>query len=154
MMEGVWKNASRAGLKPLGPNQFGIKELRTACNWLLGDTKDHFKIVSLGELMNEWYGINDMDISSFARRLKEGQYPLTFAGKAMWLTSAPDYFNRMSIFLAQMIKDGCFEAHELDGVRMKYNWKKDKRFNLFANGINKGSEEYNKQKALYHTMMA
>lgn len=157
MMEGVWKNASRAGIKPLGPNQFGINELKKACNWLIGDTPDHFKIVSLGELINEQYAINDMDVSQFARRLREGQYPLTFTGKAMWLTSAPDYFNRMSIFIAQMIKDGCFEAHKLDGVRMVYDWKLDKRFSLFSKGEagkRQNLAEYNKQKALYHTMMA
>lgn len=154
MIEGVWKNASRAGFKPLGENQFGKDELIKAARWILGDTPNHLKIVSMGELLNEKYAINDMDVSSFAKHLKEGQYPLTLAGKAMWFTSAPDYFNRMSIFIAQMIKDGCFEAYEKDGMRLKYNWKKDKRFSAFANGDRRDMTKYNKQKALYHAMMA
>lgn len=157
MIEGVWKNVSRAGFKPLGENQFGKEELMKAARWVLGDTPDHFKVVSMGELLNERYRINDMDINSYAKRLKEGQYPLTLAGKAMWMTSAPDYFNRMSIFIAQMIKDGCFDAYEKDGMRLKYNWKKDKRFNLFSQGESgkrQNLAEYNRQKALYHAMMA
>jgi len=42
-----------------------------------------------------------------------------------------------------MIKDGCFEAHELDGLKMKYDWKKDKRFSAFANGDRSDMVKYN-----------
>jgi hypothetical protein len=56
-------------------------------------------------------------------------------GKAMWLVSAPDFLNRMAIFIAQMKKDGCYEAHELDQKNMtiKYDFKKDGRFKVFNN---------------------
>jgi hypothetical protein len=38
--------------------------------WLLGDAKNHFKVVSMGELINEQYGINDQDINVLADRLR------------------------------------------------------------------------------------
>jgi hypothetical protein len=43
----------------MGLNQFGQKEYKDALIWLLGDAKNHFKVVSMGELINEQYGIND-----------------------------------------------------------------------------------------------
>jgi len=43
-----------------------------------------------------------------------------------------------------MMGDGCIDAYSVENGQLKYDWKKDKRFNLFANGINKGSTEYNK----------
>jgi len=66
-------------------------------------------------------------------------------GKAMWLTSAPDFFNRMSIFIAQMIKDDCYDAHILDSdnMRIHYDFKKDGRFKIFNDpNANKNSLEY------------
>jgi hypothetical protein len=107
-------------------------------------------------LLNEKYGINDQDSNQLANRLREGQNSLTFLGKAMWLTSAPDFLNRMGIFIAQMIKDGCYEAHELDQKNMtiRYNFKKDKRFKVYNDpNANKNSLEYRKQKALYERMI-
>jgi hypothetical protein len=47
--------------------------------------------------------------------------------------SRPDYYNRMTIFTAQMRGDGCFEAHYVnDKGELVYDWTKDKRFDLFA----------------------
>ena len=49
-----------------------------------------------------------------------------------WFANSPDYMNRMSCWIAQMIKDGCFDAHSVDEIgNLKYNFSKDKRFELF-----------------------
>ena len=32
-----------------------------------------------------------------------------------------------------MIKDGCFDAHRVEGSKLIYDWKLDKRFEVFAN---------------------
>ena len=40
----------------------------------------------------------------------------------------------MAIFVAQMLGDGCFEAHSIQNGRLVYDWKRDKRFEAFANG--------------------
>jgi hypothetical protein len=63
----------------------------------------------------------------------------------------------MTLFIAKMIEDGCFDAHTLDanGV-LHYDWKKDKRFDKLAKyGLNTKDvkdAEYHKQKALYAKM--
>jgi hypothetical protein len=46
--------------------------------------------------------------------------------------SRPDYYNRMTIFGAQMRGDGCFEAHSIVDGHLVYDWTKDKRFDIFA----------------------
>lgn len=156
VFEGVFKNFSRSYFKPMGENQFGIKEYLSAMRELFGDTPNHFKTVSMGQLLNEQYSINDQDVNQKADRLREGQNSLTFMGKAMWLVSAPDFLNRMAIFIAQMKKDGCYEAHELDQKNMtiKYDFKKDGRFKVFNNpNADKNSLQYRKQRALYERMI-
>ena len=43
--------------------------------------------------------------------------------------------NRMTIFIAQMMEDGCWEAYTLDetnGPELKYDMSKDKRFDVLC----------------------
>ena len=44
-------------------------------------------------------------------------------------STAPDYYNRMTIFVACMIKDGCYDAHKMgpDG-QVIYDMELDDRF--------------------------
>jgi hypothetical protein len=50
--------------------------------------------------------------------------------------SRPDFYNRMTLFGAQMRGDGCFDAHYIENGRLKYDWTKDKRFSIFAANYN------------------
>lgn len=46
--------------------------------------------------------------------------------------------------------DGCLEAHSINEKgELEYDWKKDKRFEAFANGRT-SDPNYNKQKSLYY----
>ena len=64
-------------------------------------------------------------------------------------TTAPDFQHRMTILVAKMMSDGCFEAYSLDenGV-LKYDVTKDKRFEQFLKG-NTAHKDYYYQRALY-----
>lgn len=152
MMEGFWKNTGKAIIRPMGVNQFGWDEVQQAMKWIAGDMKDHFKIVSLGELLNEQYAINDFDSNVYDKRLRGEPGLINFQGKMLWTTSAPDYFNRMTLFIAQMIKDGTLDAYTQRGNTLVYDWKKDKRFSAYALG-NKSDSKYGYQKALYEAMI-
>jgi len=57
--------------------------------------------------------------------------------------SAPDYFNRLCLFIAKMIEDGCWEAHSLDEKgNLVYDFTKDKRFSkLNKLGLNSNSQD-------------
>ena len=58
-------------------------------------------------------------------------------------SSCPDFFNRMSLFIAKMIEDGSFDAHSVDkDGNLVYNIKKDKRFSkLVKLGLNAKSTD-------------
>lgn len=84
----------------------------------------------------------------------------------MYSTSTmPDYYNRLSLFLAKMIEEGSYEAHSLIDGYLKYDATKDKRFakyfadrHLHKNNEGKyipakNDEEYNRQRNLYTLTM-
>lgn len=104
-------------------------------------------------LLNELYGINDMDMNTYTERISKAKKGLfyNFDNMMFKFASRPDYYNRMSIFVSQMLGDGCLEAHTIKDGKLIYNQKLDKRFEAFANG-RKSDPEYNKQKALYYAV--
>jgi hypothetical protein len=104
-------------------------------------------------LLNEIYGINDMDMNMYVDRISKAKKGIwNFENFAFKFASRPDYYNRMTLFVAKMKAEGCYDAHSIseDGT-LKYDFKKDKRFEAF---INKrySDPEYNKQKQLYYAM--
>lgn len=105
------------------------------------------------EALNMLYGINDMDMNTYVDKIKTDQHGMfNFNNFMMKFSSRPDFYNRMSIFVAKMIEDGSYEAHSVDEKGLlKYDWTKDKRFSQFANG-NTGHPDYKKQRALYYAM--
>jgi hypothetical protein len=90
---------------------------------------------SITELLNMKYGINDMDMNTYIDRIKSDNTGLMthFWDTGFRFSSRPDYYNRMTIFIAQMRADGAFEAHSVKNGKLVYDWTKDKRFAAFAN---------------------
>ena len=113
---------------------------------------------TLCESLNKIYSIANEDISRTVENSMLSRHGmLANLSKYMYLAnSAPDYFNRLTLFVAKMMEDGCFEAHSLDKDGMlKYDFKKDKRFSeLNKHGLNSNyrGEKYLEQKALYLAM--
>lgn len=113
---------------------------------------------TLCETLNKIYGIANEDISQTVNNSINGRHGvLSNFSKYMYLfNSVPDYFNRLTLFIAKMMEDGCFEAHQLDeDGNLVYDFKKDARFSeLNKHGLNSNyrSEEYLKQKGLYLAM--
>ena len=113
---------------------------------------------TLCENLNKIYGIANEDISQTVNNSMTSRHGvLANMSKYMYLAnSAPDYFNRLTLFIAKMMEDGCFEAHSLDkDGNLVYDFKKDARFselNKFGLNSNYRGEEYLKQKGLYLAM--
>ena len=114
---------------------------------------------TLCEAMNKLYAIANEDISRVTENSINSRSGIV-ANLSKWMyisNSAPDYFNRLTLFIAKMMEDGCFEAHSLDkNGELVYDFKKDKRFSeLVKHGLNSNyqGEEYKKQKALYLAML-
>ncbi|MGV8961962.1 MAG: hypothetical protein ACOH2V_01095 [Candidatus Saccharimonadaceae bacterium] len=82
------------------------------------------------------------------------------------MNTIPDYYNRMSLFMAKMIEEGSYDAHSMvDGFPV-YDVLKDTRFTKYFKDRSlhmsedktryipaKNDEEYNKQRNLYNVIL-
>lgn len=154
-IDGMWKDISLVIRKPDGTQAFTSKNMRDGFMWAYSDlTHNWGDKKSLGQILNEQYGINDMDMNTYVEKIKPNQFGFWNMNNIMFhFASRPDFYNRMTIFGAHMKADGCFDAHDAEG---NYDWTKDKRYELFAKYHKDESsipsnlkEEYFKQKARY-----
>jgi hypothetical protein len=52
-------------------------------------------------LLNEYYGMNDMDMNTYIDKIKSDRYGIfNFGNIAFHTVGRPDFFNRMSIFVS------------------------------------------------------
>ena len=152
-LQGAWGTISRIVANKY-PNMFGKKEYMWAIKVFCQDTIKSASTMSTFQALNRLYGINNKDINILADVMSRNNGGiLNFKSKWLyWMAYAPDYFNRMTIFAAQMKKDGCFEAHRMEGSTLVYDWRLDKRFSEYAAG-NTSHPEYNNQFSLYMGML-
>lgn len=112
---------------------------------------------SLIDQLNILYGVNDMDIDQYIENMKYSKnYSIfNFSRFAFYTTSRPDFYNRMTIFIAQLIHQGAYDAYSLDENNViQYDMKKDKRFEiLFKDNVSKDSPEYKKALSRYISLI-
>ena len=161
VIDGLWKDVRIVYQNSRGGDQnLSAKNFKDAFFWIIQDAVNFNGKLSVGEALNQLYGINDMDINSLPSRYAKDTYGTDRLQKAMFrFASRPDYYNRMTIFGAQMRGDGCFDAHSIVDGKLVYDWTKDKRFEVFAKykgDMSKvpASEQaiFRKQQALYSAM--
>jgi hypothetical protein len=152
VLQGFWQDISLWIRKPDGTNAFTFKNFAKAFKIVFADalpwngtTENPSKV----QLINELYGINDMDMNTYTERIKTGQHGIfNFENFAYKMSSRPDYYNRMTIIVAKMLEDGSWDALEVKNGKLEYNWKKDKRYYHLANNIH--GEDYDREKALLY----
>lgn len=136
MTIGVFKGISLAATQLYGKDQFNISDLVAAYKKLMTIDNKFSTEFNLIDKLNAYYRFANMDVNTIAKKLQTDRRGLLKGtGRYMYMfNTIPDYYNRLSIFLAKMIHDGSYEAHSLiDGV-FTYDPKKDKRFEYyFAN---------------------
>lgn len=155
-LESLWKVPS----KTMG-KFFGGKEVFTLNDWvqavgiMIGDTADFMHNVTLIEEINRVFRMQNMDSNRIAQEIMTNKSGLVNAldRLSFWTSTAPDYFNRMSMLIAQMIHDGVWEAMEITDEGLKYNWKKDKRFEAYAHNNKSDMKKYNEQRSLYFFLL-
>lgn len=111
------------------------------------------------QLLNQKYGIANQDLNTIVEKNSLQRTGIQ-SGLSKFLyvfNSAPDFFNRMTLFIAKMLEDNCFDAHAIDeNGEIIYDVTKDKRFSLLAKyGLDyKTSDtEYLNQRALFRVMV-
>ena len=149
MVEHIWKSIGLVIRKPDGTDAFTAKNMFTSLKHVYRQLTHFSDDPSELQLLNETYGINDMDSKQFADRISSNQGFLTnFEDWAFRMASRADFYSRMSIFEAQMRKDGSLEAHTKVDGKLVYDYKKDKRYEaMFTHP--QGSQEYNEAYARY-----
>lgn len=149
MVENIWKSIGLVIRKPDGTNAFSAKNMFNSLKHVYKQLTHFSDDPSELQLLNETYGINDMDSQQFAKRLSSNQgFLANMEDWAFRMASRADFYSRMSIFEAQMRNDGSLEAHEKKDGILVYNYEKDKRYSaMFTSPV--GSKEYNEAKARY-----
>ena len=159
MLEGIWKDAKLIITKPDGTETFSLDNMKKSAKVVYKELFHYSDDNSVTTAVNSLYGINDMDNASFAENNTSNKHGMfNFFGKfAYKFSSRPDFYNRMTIFVAQMMEDGSWEAHSINKKtgELEYNWKKDKRFEAYANdptGSKGKTEAWYKAKSMYFTV--
>ena len=149
-LEGIWKDIALIWKKPDGTQAFTVKNMIESWKEVYKDLFRYKDRPSKCMLINEAYGINDMDSNQFANRIKSDHSIWThFIDFIFRFSSRPDYYNRMTIFGAQMREHGTWDAHYIDkDGNLAYDWKLDKRYDAYAKG-NKNDPRYLECKSRY-----
>ena len=151
-LDQIWKDISLVIRKPDGSQAFTKQNMLDSMKAVGKDMLRFGNNLTLCEWINSLYGINDMDMNTYSEKLKSDQTGFwNFWSLAYRTSSRPDYYSRMTIFGAQMRGDGCWDAHSIVDGKLVYDWKKDKRFDAYANNrVN--DPKYKQQQALYYTI--
>ena len=151
-LQGLWQDISLIIRKPDGTQAFTWKNMLEAGKVVYADMMHFHDTPTKCQLINELYGINDMDMNTYSEKMRTERHGIyniwNFAFK---FTSRPDYYNRMTIVVAKMMHEGVWDALSVKDGKLIYNFKEDGRFKAYAND-RKGDPNYNKEKALYLAM--
>lgn len=156
LLDGMWKDISLIIRKPdgeryMGTSAFTFEHMSAAAKDAFGDMfKGRNTKMSL---LNQLYGLNDMDMNIYADRIKSDQWGIyNWRSLAFYSASRPDYYNRLTIFGAQMRADGTWDAHSLKDGKLVYDFSKDKRFSLLQDSSKRNTKEYQAQLGLYYAI--
>lgn len=110
---------------------------------------DAMKVTLLSKLCVR-YRLSNTDTARIAERLRTNRQGLSNWDNIAYSTlRSPDFLNRMTLFIARAMQDGVLDAWSVEDGELKYDWKKDKRFSIYADKSKKGTKEYKEQQALY-----
>ena len=153
-LQGLWQEISLMIRKPGGNEAFSFKNFVKANRIVWTDLfKNTTKHPTICSMLNQHYGINDMDMNMYANRIthtKKGIWD--FTNMAFKFASRPDYYNRMVILVSQMIQDGSYQAHSIVNGELHYDYRLDERFKAYTNNDRTDIQKYNKAKSLYYTI--
>ena len=155
LIVGTIKNTSYAWSKIYGDDSFDGKYLSKAYMRLFSPTD-----IDLVMAINNIYRVANRDLNQIVDKTKVDRHGLNFFGSFLyWSNTAPDYINRLALFMSKMERDGNLDAHHLDELgNLIYDPTKDKRFSYYFEmrkqygmEAHKTDTKYNDQRALYLT---
>lgn len=174
MFSGMWGGLNRAlTANKYDPDMYKAKDWLSAIGIVMGEInkgKMDFNNINFCDNLNEWFSISDMDIKEIAHKMQETSKSTVrhfMSSTLYWFNSFPNYFHKMSMFVAQMIRDGIITVDSNGKIsgdsplrlvkgKLVYDEKADARFKLYlANKEmpeNKQTKEWKESRARYLTI--
>lgn len=152
-LQGIYNGAARAGVKMLP----GVDEKNyiKALKYVIKEAPKNTDGASMLQQLNSIYKMANQSMSSIAQNRRVNWLKIkNWNEDTLFLTAtAPDFLHRVSILVAKMMGDNCWDAHSLDeNGQLFYDFKKDGRFQHYINDETT-HPDYLKEKSLYITMI-
>jgi len=124
------------------------KNLAKAYKIVVQNSFSNVRSINILNQLNTFYRISNVDVARIQEVLATGRSGVVNYENWLYATMRrPDFINRMTLFVARMLEDGVMDtdlensAYSLDeNGDLKYNWKLDKRFSIYASGDEKNPE--------------
>lgn len=152
-LQGIYAGVIRSGVKVIpGVNE---KTYLKALEYVIKESPKNISGVSLLQQLNRIYKMANQSIGSIAQNMRVNWLNIkNWNEDTLFLTAtAPDFLHRVSILVAKMMGDGCWEAHSVnERGELVYDFKKDGRFQHYLNNETT-HKDYLKEKSLYEKMI-
>lgn len=147
--EGVWQNSMRALTKY--QTDIDAKSLAAAYKEVTKASFTSVRNITIIDELCKIYRLSNLDVARISEGLTTSRSGILNVENWMYATlRSPDFLNRMVLFVAKCMKDGCWEAFDLKDNKLVYDWRKDKRYSVYADKSKEGTEEYQRQKIAYY----
>lgn len=106
--------------------------------------------ITLMDELCRTYRLSNVDVARISEALTTSRSGImNFESVAYQTLRQPDFLNRMTLFVAQALKDGSWDAFSMKDGKLHYDWKKDKRYSVYADPSQKGTAKWKEQRAAY-----
>lgn len=147
--EGMWQNTARMLTKY--QTDIDSKSLTGAYKEVVKSSFTSVRGITIIDELCKTYRLSNLDVARISEGLTTSSSGILNPDKWMYYTlRAPDFLNRMVLFVAKCMKDGCWEAFDLKDGKLVYNWRKDKRYSIYADKSKEGTKEYEQQRIAYY----
>ena len=147
----------------LDKDRLSLADVNFATKFIWGDLyqqKDPDKI-TIAQGLNFLYGmVNNTIYESAEKQNFNAGEGFKFSNRLMVFNKFPDFTGRMTLLVGYLHKFGALDAHTIvDDWHIKYDWTKDKRFELYAKDKTgktipeNQKEEWSRQKGNYTSRM-
>ena len=148
-LTGMYIGATRVMVKQHG--NVTLDSYNKAIGYVLQDLPNNPSGISMVQQLNAIYGMANYSLGNVANQRRTNWLNINNWSRDTLFVgcSAPDYQHRMSILIAKMMDDGCWEAFSLDeNDQLHYDVKKDKRFAVYFSG-DTTNPKYDEQRTLF-----
>lgn len=145
--EGVWQNAMRVILQY--QTDIDAPSLLNAYKTVVQNSFTDPRSINIVNQLCTQYRLSNIDTAKTSEGLKTEGGIVNYNDWIYATLSKPDFLNRMVLFVAKCYKDGVYDAYSIEDGVLKYDWKKDKRFSIFASG-DKTNPKYAEQMGAYY----